>query len=62
MRVRPFHVPQFHDLTAKGCRKSIEDDLNKGITIIADRYAFSGIAFSAAKVRQFFNSPLFLLM
>ncbi|GHJ83850.1 hypothetical protein NliqN6_0252 [Naganishia liquefaciens] len=31
------------------CSKSIEDDLAKGITIIADRYAFSGIAFSAAK-------------
>ncbi|KAJ9117754.1 hypothetical protein QFC20_000032 [Naganishia adeliensis] len=31
------------------CAKSIEDDLAKGTTIIADRYAFSGIAFSAAK-------------
>lgn len=29
---------------------SIERDLEAGVTIVADRYAFSGIAFSAAKV------------
>lgn len=31
-------------------RAAIERDLAAGITIITDRYAFSGIAFSAAKV------------
>ncbi|KAJ9121052.1 hypothetical protein QFC24_005033 [Naganishia onofrii] len=30
-------------------RETIERDLANGITVIADRYAFSGIAFSAAK-------------
>lgn len=30
--------------------KAIEKDLSEGMTVIADRYAFSGIAFSAAKV------------
>lgn len=30
---------------------SIRQDLASGIDVIADRYAFSGIAFSAAKVR-----------
>ena len=30
-------------------RSSIERELNEGTTIICDRYAFSGIAFSAAK-------------
>ncbi|KAI5453786.1 Thymidylate kinase [Naganishia albida] len=41
------------------CAKAIEDDLAKGITIIADRYAFSGIAFSAAKGldRQWLSTP-----
>jgi hypothetical protein len=29
---------------------AIEKDLAEGITVVADRYAFSGIAFSAAKV------------
>jgi thymidylate kinase len=33
-------------------RTSIEKDLQAGITVVADRYAFSGIAFSAAKVCQ----------
>ena len=32
------------------CSSAIERDLKAGMTIIADRYAFSGIAFSAAKV------------
>ncbi|KAI0080225.1 hypothetical protein K474DRAFT_358338 [Panus rudis PR-1116 ss-1] len=32
-------------------RSSIVDTLNEGTTIVCDRYAFSGIAFSAAKVR-----------
>ncbi|WWC99610.1 thymidylate kinase [Kwoniella sp. B9012] len=31
------------------CAAAIERDLDCGITVIADRYAFSGIAFSAAK-------------
>lgn len=31
-------------------RAAIERDLADGISVIADRYAFSGIAFSAAKV------------
>jgi dTMP kinase len=30
-------------------RKSIKDQISSGTTVIADRYAFSGIAFSAAK-------------
>lgn len=30
---------------------AIERDLAAGIDVVADRYAFSGIAFSAAKVR-----------
>ena len=33
-------------------RAAIQRDLASGITIIVDRYAFSGIAFSAAKVRS----------
>lgn len=32
-------------------RSSIEQSLNSGETVICDRYAFSGIAFSASKVR-----------
>lgn len=32
------------------CAASIERDLAAGIDVVADRYAFSGIAFSAAKV------------
>ncbi|KAG7570910.1 hypothetical protein FFLO_01108 [Filobasidium floriforme] len=31
------------------CASAIERDLKEGMSIIADRYAFSGIAFSAAK-------------
>ncbi|WWC86178.1 thymidylate kinase [Kwoniella dendrophila CBS 6074] len=31
------------------CAAAIKRDLEQGITVIADRYAFSGIAFSAAK-------------
>ena len=31
------------------CRKSIEESLAVGTTVLCDRYAFSGIAFSAAK-------------
>jgi thymidylate kinase len=31
-------------------RTAIEKDLQAGMTVVADRYAFSGIAFSAAKV------------
>ncbi|WWC66436.1 thymidylate kinase [Kwoniella pini CBS 10737] len=31
------------------CANAIRRDLENGITVIADRYAFSGIAFSAAK-------------
>lgn len=34
-----------------GDRSSIEETLRAGETIICDRYAFSGIAFSASKVR-----------
>ncbi|OCF55534.1 thymidylate kinase [Kwoniella mangroviensis CBS 10435] len=34
------------------CAAAIRQDLNRGITVIADRYAFSGIAFSAAKVSR----------
>jgi hypothetical protein len=30
--------------------QAIERDLERGITVVADRYAFSGISFSAAKV------------
>lgn len=33
-------------------RAAIEKDLADGVTIITDRYAFSGIAFSAAKVSR----------
>jgi thymidylate kinase len=32
-------------------RNKIESQLAQGIDVIADRYAFSGIAFSAGKVR-----------
>lgn len=35
------------------CARRIESDLSSGVTIIADRYAFSGIAFSAAKGLNF---------
>ncbi|WVQ62268.1 thymidylate kinase [Kwoniella botswanensis] len=31
------------------CAAAIKRDLDRGITVVADRYAFSGIAFSAAK-------------
>jgi dTMP kinase len=33
-------------------RDQILNDLKNGITLICDRYAFSGVAYSAAKVRQ----------
>ncbi|GMK53458.1 hypothetical protein CspeluHIS016_0100440 [Cutaneotrichosporon spelunceum] len=35
------------------CHSAIEKDLADGITVVADRYAFSGIAFSAAKGLDF---------
>lgn len=35
--------------TPVACSTSIEDTLNEGTTIICDRYAFSGVAFSASK-------------
>ncbi|WWC58545.1 thymidylate kinase [Kwoniella dejecticola CBS 10117] len=35
------------------CANAIKRDLQDGITVIADRYAFSGIAFSAAKGLSF---------
>lgn len=31
-------------------RTRIREDIDRGVSVIADRYAFSGIAFSAAKV------------
>ena len=34
------------------CRSLIEHHLAQGTNVIADRYAFSGIAFSAAKVSR----------
>lgn len=37
-------------LTSYTCRSSIVKALNEGTTVVCDRYAFSGIAFSAAKV------------
>lgn len=30
-------------------QQSMLDDLNNGITLVVDRYAFSGVAFTAAK-------------
>jgi len=33
-------------------RKTIEDRLNSGETIVADRFAYSGVAYSAAKERK----------
>ena len=33
-------------------KEQIIKDLNDGITVICDRYAFSGVAYSAAKVRK----------
>ncbi len=35
-------------------RQHIIDQLNAGVTLICDRYAFSGVAYSAAKVFQAF--------
>jgi thymidylate kinase len=43
---------------ATSFRSAIERDLEAGMTVIADRYAFSGIAFSAAKVSPPPYSPL----
>lgn len=34
-------------------RKTIEEKLKKGITLVIDRYAFSGVAFSTAKGLDF---------
>ncbi len=31
-------------------RKDMEKDLTEGVTLIVDRYAYSGVAFSVAKV------------
>ena len=39
-----------NDMMADPHSKSILRDLEDGVTVIADRYAFSGIAFTAAKV------------
>lgn len=36
-------------LSTLSCSSSIERDLANGITILCDRYAFSGVAFSASK-------------
>lgn len=40
------------DLALTKASAAIERDLHAGIIVIADRYAFSGIAFTAAKVRK----------
>ncbi len=32
-------------------REQLEKMLNEGITIVMDRYAYSGVAYSAAKVK-----------
>ena len=40
-----------HTLSSRTHRSSIEQSLQAGETIICDRYAFSGLAFSASKVR-----------
>lgn len=40
-------------------RDQILSDLEKGITLICDRYAYSGVAYSAAKVvNSFYNKDL----
>jgi thymidylate kinase len=36
--------------------EGIKQDLLAGTTIIVDRYIYSGVAFSAAKVRQCFKN------
>lgn len=33
----------------KTCRKTLSEKLNNGKTLVVDRYAFSGVAFSSAK-------------
>lgn len=40
--------------------KSLESRLNAGTTLVVDRYIFSGVSYSAAKVRTF--CILFLLI
>lgn len=40
-------------------RDQILDDLEKGVTLVCDRYAYSGVAYSAAKVT---NSPFISLI
>lgn len=37
-------------------REQIIKDLQSGITLVCDRYAYSGVAYSAAKVRHFPSS------
>ena len=39
-------------------RDEILRDLNNGITLICDRYAFSGVAYSAAKVLNYEYLPI----
>lgn len=41
-------------------RETLEKMLNEGTTIVMDRYAYSGVAYSAAKVR-FIKTLLFVL-
>ena len=36
------------------------EDLRNGITIVCDRYSYSGVAYSAAKVNTFGLGQLFL--
>lgn len=42
-------------------RETLEKMLNEGTTIVMDRYAYSGVAYSAAKVQQYFKQSFFLI-
>jgi dTMP kinase len=49
-RVRPIPFIQYFNCLSNNLRSTITNLLASGTTVLADRYAFSGIAFSASKV------------
>ena len=42
-------------------KRQLTDLLSRGVNVVCDRYAYSGVAYSVAKVRRLFQASLFKL-
>jgi dTMP kinase len=49
-------------LFARAFREKLKKALNEGQTVVCDRYAYSGVAFSSAKVISPINFALFVVL